>query len=685
MRIKIIAYAALNLLLSNGGAFAQNPNDIMNIFGGMMQSAMVQATRAQWNKLPSNEIACVDQTLRQRRSSIEAQIRQGITPSDARVADVRSICRNQIAPQPAQTMRTDAQTSRYSVDGLALGAQVRFDSAVYQGYQCAPSDQFADLTWCQRKRVETEARGQFTSSTSILHSADGTAFYVNHSLEPAFFTGNEAKEEIDRLAKKYGTPSRIIPMPQRSSVPYGMIALWGNVVLEPLDASSVNQLAAGRDVRRGFLIDHIGNFQRSAQLGLPIYRISGGAGYVWAASYDQSGRGILRFLTIDASAIARSIQPAAQDASAELVQRRIAEARAAQRDAEEAAKQAEAAAAQRVAEAQAAQRAAEESARKIAARDAEEAAKQAEAAAAQRVAEAQAAQRAAEESARKIAARDAEDSAKQAEAEAAAAAAAAQRAAEAQAAQRAAEESAKKIAAYQRQYEILIPIVGFVILAGLAGAVSLFRSSARRKAISDPTVGDTITPLSDIVSNEKHVFIEANTQNDLSETFAKVENVIIPDAPATVLRMPDAVSNIEQHNVSPAIHHKNDLAVMTTQDVRINKSPDRNKRSLDKRKSVKESEDKAAADIAPVTNERLSDTNDVVDQLAKFAELRANGTLTDEEFAEIKAKLIGPSPSKPLSTNDYIKHLRSLRDNGDLTAEEFQSKVLASLSDSSSV
>jgi hypothetical protein len=73
--------------------------------------------------------------------------------------------------------------------------------------------------------------------------------------------------------------------------------------LEALDPNNVSQLAIGRDVRAGFMIDHIGNFQRSAQQGLPIYRLTGGAGYVWAASWDQRGTGTLRFLTIDASAI----------------------------------------------------------------------------------------------------------------------------------------------------------------------------------------------------------------------------------------------------------------------------------------------------------------------------------------------------------------------------------------------
>ena len=61
------------------------------------------------------------------------------------------------------------------------------------------------------------------------------------------------------------------------------------------------------------MIDFIGNFSRSAQEGLPVYRLSGGAGFVWVASYDQKGRGILRFAAIDASVMSPQLvatQPA---------------------------------------------------------------------------------------------------------------------------------------------------------------------------------------------------------------------------------------------------------------------------------------------------------------------------------------------------------------------------------------
>jgi hypothetical protein len=51
------------------------------------------------------------------------------------------------------------------------------------------------------------------------------------------------------------------------------------------------------------LIDFVGNFSRSAKEGLPIYRITGGSGLLWVASYDQIGRGTLRYAAIDPSGI----------------------------------------------------------------------------------------------------------------------------------------------------------------------------------------------------------------------------------------------------------------------------------------------------------------------------------------------------------------------------------------------
>jgi hypothetical protein len=73
--------------------------------------------------------------------------------------------------------------------------------------------------------------------------------------------------------------------------------------LEPLDNESIKTLAEGRSPKKGYLIDFVGNFSRSAKEGLPIYRITGGSGLLWVASYDQIGRGTLRYAAIDPSGI----------------------------------------------------------------------------------------------------------------------------------------------------------------------------------------------------------------------------------------------------------------------------------------------------------------------------------------------------------------------------------------------
>jgi hypothetical protein len=386
-------YLALSLMAGCSSAIAQNANDFVNIFGGLIKSAIIQTTLTEWKKLPLNELACVDQNLRQQGSSLQAAIQQGMTPSDPRIVGTRAPCINQVAPQtkrpgpsfdcvkaklpderaicsdaelsqldnlvvdgynyvrsrygvkvadaigvplwrarqacgsdvtcikqkqlvsidsykahgapltiPVSVVNNAVEKSIYVVDGLALGGSV-FGSKTYGDYQCGPSEQFIGFTWCKKSGLETDPRGQYASSRSILHSADGTTIYINRYLEPAWFSSSEANDDINSRSKKYGAPTRIIPMPQQSSVPNGMIVTWGSVILEQLDPNNVSALAMGRDIHVGFIIDHIGNFQRSAQMGLPIYRLIGGPGYVWAASWNQVGVGTLRFLTIDPMAI----------------------------------------------------------------------------------------------------------------------------------------------------------------------------------------------------------------------------------------------------------------------------------------------------------------------------------------------------------------------------------------------
>lgn len=294
-------------------AFAQSGSDIVNIFGGLVQTAISQAIQAEWRKLPPAEISCIDENLRQRGTSVGQVAQQGFSPNDGRLAEVRRFCRTGVVQNPPNLASSPSVISIYAVDGLSVGAKVSFESSVYRQYQCNPSEQFNGFTWCTRKVPESSKRGPFVSSYSILHSPDGTVSYVNRFLEPAWFSGNEANEDIGRLAKKYGAQPNVMAMPQIDGL-QGLMASWGAVVLLPLDANNVAQLAQGRDIRAGLMVDFLGNFRRSAQLGLPIYRLAGGPGFVWAANWDQGGRGTLRFFAVDASTLSGpdAVQPQVQ-------------------------------------------------------------------------------------------------------------------------------------------------------------------------------------------------------------------------------------------------------------------------------------------------------------------------------------------------------------------------------------
>lgn len=140
-------------------------------------------------------------------------------------------------------------------------------------------------------------------SNSILHTEDGTAWYINRYIEAAHFAAGDVRDEIDRLSAKFGERAREIKMPERERLPNAIIAIWGAIQLEPLNAADVSILAAGDSPHKGLLVSFLGDLERSAKAGVPVYRLAGGAGFLWAATFKHDGQGVLRFLAIDASQI----------------------------------------------------------------------------------------------------------------------------------------------------------------------------------------------------------------------------------------------------------------------------------------------------------------------------------------------------------------------------------------------
>ena len=162
--------------------------------------------------------------------------------------------------------------SPYVVDGLALGGQVKSGN---QAYQCRPSDQFSGFIWCHEEHTTPD--NTVMRSHSILQSRDGTAYYVNSYFQPAFFDPNDIQNEIDRMSSEFRREARIIQMPKREELPSAVMAIWGAIQLEPLKPDEISVIASGGSPP-GFLVSFLGDEERSAKAGVPVYRLAGGAG-----------------------------------------------------------------------------------------------------------------------------------------------------------------------------------------------------------------------------------------------------------------------------------------------------------------------------------------------------------------------------------------------------------------------
>ena len=202
--------------------------------------------------------------------------------------------------QPAQ------QDLVYAIDDLVLGEKIRTDSSRYAEFSCNRSEQSTYLTWCQKKEVRGHSRqGDFVSSYSIAHDQNGIIVYASRSIDQDYLTSSDARShalgEIAKLSDRFHQKERLIWIPHRERLPTALIAYWGEVKPEPLPPKTVGMIRAGRDIREGVLMDFLGDFKKSARLELPIYRLTGGSGYLYSANFNQQGHAYMRNSAIDPS------------------------------------------------------------------------------------------------------------------------------------------------------------------------------------------------------------------------------------------------------------------------------------------------------------------------------------------------------------------------------------------------
>jgi len=216
-------------------------------------------------------------------------------------------------PAPSASADNGRSEPAYAIDDIRLGSVVAGNSRL-SDFDCTPSRQYPGLTACRRQSTERSRRRRTSVSTSLLHATDGSVVYVGQSLEPVYIGNEEAEDEIARLSASFGKAS-LLPMSGARGRRNGIIASWGSVTLRPVEPERLASLAAGEDDRSGLLIDHLGDPQKSAKSGLPVYRLEGGPGYVWTANWGRRGRGALRMTAIDASRLSGAPAPDAKTSS----------------------------------------------------------------------------------------------------------------------------------------------------------------------------------------------------------------------------------------------------------------------------------------------------------------------------------------------------------------------------------
>ena len=113
------------------------------------------------------------------------------------------------------------------------------------------------------------------------------------------------ENELGALSNTIGeAPKEVKWAPQEANGLTAVIVTWGQVRLEDLGGDDIDTLGNGGNPHVGMLVDFAGDLQASAKAFRPIFRISGGPGYVYAAGFEANGRGHRRYVAIDASQVA---------------------------------------------------------------------------------------------------------------------------------------------------------------------------------------------------------------------------------------------------------------------------------------------------------------------------------------------------------------------------------------------
>ena len=217
MRLKIVACSLVAFACSSTLSLAQSPSPSYVV----KQLPSVRQSRTEWRKITPPELSCIEQRLRQQRSSVPTLIQRGILPSDSRLSNIRSTCRNQIA-QEQQVTATVVQLPSQPIDGNARErdlAELRQTVERLQADLASSSDKIAEL---EKTKIQDVAELQHTIQTleaDLARSSDKIAELdkTETELELAVKKAEQAtaaaeneKRQIEQASSELATKLRAI-------------------------------------------------------------------------------------------------------------------------------------------------------------------------------------------------------------------------------------------------------------------------------------------------------------------------------------------------------------------------------------------------------------------------------------------------------------------------------------------
>ncbi len=129
-------------------------------------------------------------------------------------------------------------------------------------------------------------------TNAFIYDQDGTVIYTMMGAPAAALNTSVVQAEVQSLSSQMNEQPANVNWPNvQDGAPNAVFATWGSVKLEEVGGTDLSDIADGKDPHLGVLVDTLGDLPTSAKKGFPIYRITGGRGFLYTASFDANGRG----------------------------------------------------------------------------------------------------------------------------------------------------------------------------------------------------------------------------------------------------------------------------------------------------------------------------------------------------------------------------------------------------------